>query len=104
MRVRAAGRTTALRICSIKFELPPEVFQHRTFTRLKQLEYLIRTKQIDGKFLLERTGAIDPDTGNTSGRNQSRLGALFFGKRYSRVAQQITIMPDTILFLRGRRS
>jgi hypothetical protein len=26
------------------------VFQHRTFTRLKQLEYLIRTQQIDPAF------------------------------------------------------
>jgi nucleoside-diphosphate-sugar epimerase len=33
-----------------KIDMPPEVFQHRTFTRLKQLEYLIRTKQIDGSF------------------------------------------------------
>lgn len=30
--------------------MPPGVFQHRTFTRLKQLEYLIRTKQIDEGF------------------------------------------------------
>jgi hypothetical protein len=30
--------------------MPAEVFQHRTFTRLKQLEYLIRTRQIDEKF------------------------------------------------------
>ena len=27
-----------------------EVFQFRTFTRLKQLEYLIRTHQIDSDF------------------------------------------------------
>ena len=33
-----------------KIDMPPEVFQHRTFTRLKQLEYLIRTKQIDECF------------------------------------------------------
>jgi nucleoside-diphosphate-sugar epimerase len=33
-----------------KIDMPPEVFQHRTFTRLKQLEYLIRTKQIDEGF------------------------------------------------------
>jgi nucleoside-diphosphate-sugar epimerase len=33
-----------------KIDMPPEVFQHRTFTRLKQLEYLIRTKQIDESF------------------------------------------------------
>jgi nucleoside-diphosphate-sugar epimerase len=33
-----------------KIDMPPAVFQHRTFTRLKQLEYLIRTKQIDKNF------------------------------------------------------
>lgn len=33
-----------------KIDMPSEVFHHRTFTRLKQLEYLIRTKQIDGDF------------------------------------------------------
>jgi nucleoside-diphosphate-sugar epimerase len=33
-----------------RIDLRPEVFQHRTFTRLKQLEYLIRTRQIDDHF------------------------------------------------------
>lgn len=33
-----------------RIDMPKEVFQHRTFTRLKQLEYLIRTKQIDEQF------------------------------------------------------
>ncbi len=33
-----------------RIDMPPEVFQHRTFTRLKQLEYLIRTQQIDEQF------------------------------------------------------
>jgi nucleoside-diphosphate-sugar epimerase len=33
-----------------RIDMPPEVFNHRTFTRLKQLEYLIRTKQIDEQF------------------------------------------------------
>jgi nucleoside-diphosphate-sugar epimerase len=33
-----------------KIDMPAEVFKHRTFTRLKQLEYLIRTKQIDDQF------------------------------------------------------
>lgn len=33
-----------------RIDMPPEVFGHRTFTRLKQLEYLIRTKQIDEQF------------------------------------------------------
>jgi nucleoside-diphosphate-sugar epimerase len=33
-----------------RIDMPPEVFGHRTFTRLKQLEYLIRTQQIDEQF------------------------------------------------------
>lgn len=33
-----------------KIDMAPEVFKHRTFTRLKQLEYLIRTKQINEQF------------------------------------------------------
>lgn len=33
-----------------KIDMTPEVFQFRTFTRLKQLEYLIRTSQIDKQF------------------------------------------------------
>jgi nucleoside-diphosphate-sugar epimerase len=33
-----------------RIDMPAEVFHHRTFTRLKQLEYLIRTRQIDEKF------------------------------------------------------
>jgi nucleoside-diphosphate-sugar epimerase len=33
-----------------RIDMPAEVFQHRTFTRLKQLEYLIRTQQIDEQF------------------------------------------------------
>jgi nucleoside-diphosphate-sugar epimerase len=33
-----------------RIDLTPEVFQNRTFTRLKQLEYLIRTKQLDENF------------------------------------------------------
>ena len=34
----------------MKIDMTPEVFQFRSFTRLKQLEYLIRTQQIDGNF------------------------------------------------------
>ena len=33
-----------------RIDMTPEVFQSRTFTRLKQLEYLIRTSQIDRQF------------------------------------------------------
>jgi nucleoside-diphosphate-sugar epimerase len=33
-----------------RIDMPETVFKHRTFTRLKQLEYLIRTKQIDEQF------------------------------------------------------
>jgi nucleoside-diphosphate-sugar epimerase len=40
-----------------RIDMPSEVFQHRTFTRLKQLEYLIRTKQIDGSFFWNESGS-----------------------------------------------
>lgn len=40
-----------------KIDMPSEVFQYRTFTRLKQLEYLIRTKQIDGSFFWNESGS-----------------------------------------------
>jgi nucleoside-diphosphate-sugar epimerase len=33
-----------------RVDMTDEVFQYRAFTRLKQLEYLIRTQQIDGDF------------------------------------------------------
>jgi nucleoside-diphosphate-sugar epimerase len=33
-----------------RIDMTEEVFQFRAFTRLKQLEYLIRTRQIDGDF------------------------------------------------------
>ena len=33
-----------------RVDMTSEAFQYRTFTRLKQLEYLIRTKQIDENF------------------------------------------------------
>jgi nucleoside-diphosphate-sugar epimerase len=33
-----------------RIDMPPEVFQHRAFTRLKQIEYLLRTQQIDERF------------------------------------------------------
>jgi nucleoside-diphosphate-sugar epimerase len=33
-----------------RIDMPREVFQHRAFTRLKQIEYLIRTGQIDEHF------------------------------------------------------
>jgi nucleoside-diphosphate-sugar epimerase len=33
-----------------RIDLSPEIFNHRGFTRLKQLEYLIRTQQIDKDF------------------------------------------------------
>ncbi len=31
-------------------DMPPETFEYRGYTRLKRLEHLIRTKQIDGEF------------------------------------------------------
>ena len=33
-----------------QIEMPREIFEFRPFTRLKQLEYLIRTGQIDDNF------------------------------------------------------
>ena len=33
-----------------RIDMTPEVFQHRAFTRLKQLEHLMRTQQIDDHF------------------------------------------------------
>lgn len=33
-----------------RIDMTPEVFNHRGFTRLKQLEYLLRTEQIDPNF------------------------------------------------------
>ena len=33
-----------------RIEMSKETFEFRPFTRLKQLEYLIRTKQIDDEF------------------------------------------------------
>jgi nucleoside-diphosphate-sugar epimerase len=33
-----------------RIDMPRETFEFRTFTRLKQLEYLIRTEQIDDRF------------------------------------------------------
>jgi nucleoside-diphosphate-sugar epimerase len=38
-----------------RIEMTPEVFEFRTFTRLKQLEYLIRTQQIDDHFFWSDT-------------------------------------------------
>ena len=42
-----------------RIDMTPEVFEYRTFTRLKQLEYLIRTQQIDPQFFW-----TDPATQN----------------------------------------
>lgn len=33
-----------------RIDMLPEVFRHRTFTRLKQIQHLIRTRQIDERF------------------------------------------------------
>ena len=37
-----------------RIDMTPEVFQFRTFTRLKQLEYLIKTQQIDDHFFWKK--------------------------------------------------
>jgi nucleoside-diphosphate-sugar epimerase len=45
-------RRGAQQLCDLfqKIDMTSEVFEFRTFTRLKQLQYLIRTRQIDGHF------------------------------------------------------
>ena len=40
-----------------RIDMTKEVFEYRTFTRLKQLEYLIRTQQIDPQFFWTNEGA-----------------------------------------------
>jgi nucleoside-diphosphate-sugar epimerase len=42
-----------------RIEMPRELFQHRAFTRLKQLEYLLRTRQIDAQFFWNDPTTID---------------------------------------------
>ena len=47
-----------------RIEMTEEVFQFRTFTRLKQLEYLIRTRQIDENFFWTEPGSFVNPSGN----------------------------------------
>lgn len=42
-----------------RIAMPAETFQHRNFTRMKQLEYLIRTQQIDDKFYWSEPASPD---------------------------------------------
>ena len=42
-----------------RIEMPAEVFQHRAFTRLKQIEYLIRTRQIDDHYFWTDFSALN---------------------------------------------
>jgi nucleoside-diphosphate-sugar epimerase len=46
------ARRGAQQLCGLfkRIDMKTEVFQHRAFTRLKELEYLIRTNQIDEHF------------------------------------------------------
>ena len=41
-----------------RIDMTKEVFEYRTFTRLKQLEYLIRTQQIDPQFFWTNEGEV----------------------------------------------
>ena len=45
-----------------RIDMTPEVFQFRAFTRLKQLEYLIRTRQIDDHFFWTQWPSGSPTT------------------------------------------
>jgi len=46
-----------------RIDMTEEVFQFRTFTRLKQLEHLIRTHQIDGSFFWTEPNQREPSPG-----------------------------------------
>jgi nucleoside-diphosphate-sugar epimerase len=46
--------------CFKRIEMTEEVFQFRTFTRLKQLEYLIQTRQIDDHFFWTEPSRTKP--------------------------------------------
>jgi hypothetical protein len=50
MRLGCATRSKQLYDLFKRIDMTKEVFEHRTFSRLKQLEYLIRTQQIDPQF------------------------------------------------------
>ena len=41
-----------------RIDMPREVFEDRSFTRLKQLEYLIRTRQLDDQFFWTTSPAV----------------------------------------------
>jgi nucleoside-diphosphate-sugar epimerase len=43
-----------------RIDMKTEVFQHRAFTRLKQIEYLIRTQQIDEHLFWREPGFCEP--------------------------------------------
>lgn len=49
-------------------ELSSEMFQFRAFTRLKQLEHLIRTHQLDGRFFWTDMSCVDQQVSPPSGR------------------------------------
>jgi hypothetical protein len=57
-----------------RIDMTKEVFEYRTFTRLKQLEYLIRTQQIDRQFFWTievGSGALDEGKSSQHGAGQS---------------------------------
>lgn len=47
-----------------RIDLTAEMFGYRTFTRLKQLEHLIRTKQLDDHFFWKAQPTLDEATGS----------------------------------------
>jgi nucleoside-diphosphate-sugar epimerase len=51
-KCRWDARSGAKQLCDLfrRVDMTHEVFEDRTFTRLKQLKYLLRTQQIDGSF------------------------------------------------------
>jgi hypothetical protein len=54
-----------------------EDFEYRTFTRLKQLEYLIRTQQIDPHFFwTSEVGGVALDGGKPRPHGRAQQAAL----------------------------
>ena len=60
-----------------RIEMTKEVFEYRTFTRLKQLEYLIRTQQIDPQFFwTSEVGGVALDGGKPPPHGRAQQAML----------------------------
>ena len=60
-----------------RIDMTPEVFGHRAFTRIKQLDYLLRTAQIDNQFFWKNLEDSDACAQAESIHEINRLHALY---------------------------